>query len=623
MAVYTYTGNLLPGETTEQLILRGGSLIVSKFDSADFSDAEYAALSTRYRLSPGAGGTLATPTKALISFTDLADVFVTPGIALQPGQVFTVNNDGNGLVPAAFITEAAIQELVDESLASSPDILAAAQAAAVAAVALQDFAPAETFESSDVVFGILDEESFRSWLEIGPGGGPTPEAAEYIVNAISSTIVEAVASQLGIEFGGDALTTGISFAILDADGFRGDLELDASGHITDRVMDLWAARIGTGPGSVTIESLDATVAGRLSLTVEYVPEVSAAGKLLVNHPSTGDRKLIVASGNPRDIRLTADGYVTWTDDSGKWARVVDASAATVPLSPTEFKLACFGDSMTEGPSGFTNSFPNRLATELGLVYNTDVFNGGKSGQASSDIAIRQGGLVPLVTVTSNQVPASGAVTITAISPSTSYRLDSSVGPTLFLGTLAGVPGTLTIDQATDVFSFTRTTPGSIVSCPAGTPFYGQTSATYRDWPQIIWVGRNNTTTNTNFADARRDIASMVAYLRPYTKRYLIFGVSPSSSETNGTPARTALDAHNQALEDLYGSNFFNVVDYMATSQALADASITPTVQDLIDIANGIPPLSLRNDSLHFNPTGDLTLAKYVEASIITPKGWYL
>lgn len=57
MAVYTYTGNLDPGERTSVLVLRDGALRVPIMSWADFTAPELAFLQTRFVLVPGMIGT--------------------------------------------------------------------------------------------------------------------------------------------------------------------------------------------------------------------------------------------------------------------------------------------------------------------------------------------------------------------------------------------------------------------------------------------------------------------------------------------------------------------------------------------------------------------------------------
>ena len=133
-------------------------------------------------------------------------------------------------------------------------------------------------------------------------------------------------------------------------------------------------------------------------------------------------------------------------------------------------MLAVGDSLTF--SGGTDWPTTILEPLLGV----DVVNFGKGGWASTDIAVRLGAVQPLLTVAGNRIPASGPVTVTAISPATDYRDNNTGGPITWTRTLAGVPGTLTHNQdPAESWVFTRTTAGSAVTCQPGTAFIDTTA----------------------------------------------------------------------------------------------------------------------------------------------------
>lgn len=93
MPVYTYAGNLLPGEKTERLVLRGGALTLNLYEWADLTLAEYEALSTRYRFVEGAEGTPAETSARTISFFDLREA---PAKSLSDaGKAILLDEDGS------------------------------------------------------------------------------------------------------------------------------------------------------------------------------------------------------------------------------------------------------------------------------------------------------------------------------------------------------------------------------------------------------------------------------------------------------------------------------------------------------------------------------------------------
>lgn len=122
----------------------------------------------------------------------------------------------------------------------------------------------------------------------------------------------------------------------------------------------------------------------------------------------------------------------------------------------------------------------------------------------------------------------------------------------------------------------------------------------RGYNVIIWAGRNN---YSDLATVLDDVATMVVALGH--DRYIVMGVingSYGGYEIPGGAGYIAIQALNSALSTAYGARYFDIREYLVID-ALAAVGISPTEQDLIDIANDTPPTSLRSDALHLNTSG--------------------
>jgi len=253
------------------------------------------------------------------------------------------------------------------------------------------------------------------------------------------------------------------------------------------------------------------------------------------------------------------------------------------------------------------TYPETVASDLGVT----VYNGGIGGNASAEIATRQGGLRPLCTLTGNEIPAGSTtpIVLTAITPATGWRTG---GDSTIVGTLAGVAGTLLNDISEGHFTFTPSSaPGSTVSVPAGTPFICTEGDAMRDWINVIWSGHNNAPAGTAVTDIPRDIASMVAWLTPYTKRYLIVSITWETKSRN--------DQLNAPLIAAYPDNYVDLNGYLI-SDGLTAAGLTPTADDLADIAAGEVPRQLRYDGTHFTQAATDVIGHYI-ADQITARSW--
>lgn len=270
-------------------------------------------------------------------------------------------------------------------------------------------------------------------------------------------------------------------------------------------------------------------------------------------------------------------------------------APTPPPPPPPANIATWGDSLTAD-----------YAADLGLLMpERTVFRGGVGAQTSTQIAARQGGVVPLLRLAGDILPATGPVQIV----SQSVAMQNNQGPGPITGSLAGVPGTV-VRNADGTFTFTRTTPGLAISTDVlGERFIVDTFGR-RAWPTVFWYGRNNAGAR---AQVLADLAASVAFLEPGTP-FLVISVLNAGNEIAGTGAYNTIRALNSDLAAAYPGNFFDV-------RAALVASFDPAnPQDVIDNANDVPPSSLRRDALHMNAAGKVRLATLVKQQI-EARGW--
>ncbi|WP_328358641.1 hypothetical protein OG976_04860 [Mycobacterium sp. NBC_00419] len=239
-------------------------------------------------------------------------------------------------------------------------------------------------------------------------------------------------------------------------------------------------------------------------------------------------------------------------------------------------------SLTKTGDGWTQADPTWLQT-LGTDLGVATKNFGVMSQGSAEIAVRQGGLKPTVTLAGNQLPKGtrAATQVTDISPKDGWSQYRQAGELTMHGALGDVPGTLihNVDDGVDSFSFTPdTAPDWNRPVPAGTTFSGDQGDGYRDCIQIIWAGTNN---SAQPAAIVRDVAEMVKWI-PDPKRFLIVGANPETTAE---------------LKANYGKRFVDLQGWLR-SDGLTAAGITPTADDESSIAAGEVPSSLRVDGTH-------------------------
>ena len=85
---------------------------------------------------------------------------------------------------------------------------------------------------------------------------------------------------------------------------------------------------------------------------------------------------------------------------------------------------------------------------------------------------------------------------------------------------------------------------------------------------------------------------------------------PELHASNDTTALSDRNIVDEMYFAEFGRRFIPIQKYMI-EYGLADAGITPTSQDLIDISNGTIPSSLRNDVIHFNANSYKIVAQQI------------
>lgn len=295
--------------------------------------------------------------------------------------------------------------------------------------------------------------------------------------------------------------------------------------------------------------------------------------------------------------------------------VLDAWAARMGVGAlaglaSAFPISAWGDSQTgqtfDGQKGWVDEF----ARVLGLTQSDKVINRGFPGETSVAIAAKSGA-VPAVWTAGGTIPADGPVTMILRD-----HVDLMKWWAPMPCTLGGVHGTLTrhpdgggAPTLEHPATFTRDVAGAAVVVPPNAPLISDWAELYRSCMTIIMSGRNNGgagTVDRVVADTR----AQVEFLTGLDGKYLVL------SQINGT-YRDGINAANKLA---YGPRYIDVLAYLASTKALADAGITPTSQDLTDIAAGNIPTSFYADGTHLNGVGLITMGRYM-AQIVIGKVW--
>lgn len=279
-------------------------------------------------------------------------------------------------------------------------------------------------------------------------------------------------------------------------------------------------------------------------------------------------------------------------------------------------IICDGDSLTAGAgSAIGQGYVERLRARL-KPQGITVTKRAVGGQGAQAIATRQGGYVNLITVENNIIPA--AVQPVNIVASTQTPITNQGGGPI-KGTLNGIEGTIAATfsgTARLTFTFTRSSPGTEDTyIDPATPFIKKADGHEYDI-DIIWLGRNNTSSPDLTKICLDAIAACVKHLKAKNKRFVVMSILNGeypNEYSGGTVYQRIIDTNN-AIKEAYPENYLEVRGPLVRSY-------NPELeQDVLDFSHDIVPASLRNDSIHLNDAG-YTILEELVYNFIKNKGW--
>jgi hypothetical protein len=258
------------------------------------------------------------------------------------------------------------------------------------------------------------------------------------------------------------------------------------------------------------------------------------------------------------------------------------AGASISMTVSAFGVAVWGDSLTYGNQG--NYDKGNVPSDLENLITLPVENEGYDGQTSTQIGVREGGILTYATVTGGLIPASGSVTVTfpvgyePVGPTSTSALAPAVS-----GAIQGVHGSVAIDSTGTIYTFTRSSPGNAVNAPGSPQFVVDTP--YGGYIVVIWAGRNNTGQTTRILS---DIAAMVATV-PSGQNYLVLPIinEQRPPEWIGGSVYEWLVSFNGQLASIYGSHYLDIW------KLLVDSYDPTQANDVSDYNNYEVPTSLR------------------------------
>jgi lysophospholipase L1-like esterase len=273
----------------------------------------------------------------------------------------------------------------------------------------------------------------------------------------------------------------------------------------------------------------------------------------------------------------------------------------VDSMPTNDKriVVCWGDSLTQG-ANLQTPYTTKFSELLGSNYT--VINRGRGGDTAEGIACRQGGLpIYLQPCTlSNTAYEKVNVTVKNIMGESIRPLfdSSNLGERVVINGKTyyfGGQGSL---SELGVIPY-QNGDGQTITRPYKLTFAD--SVSLKNKTMVIWSGSNNSPTLSNIDNVISKINAMINYNG--NNNYIVVGM------TSLTAMPDVLEI-NKRMALAFGDHFLDISEYLRT-YGLEDAGITPTAQDIIDIANGDIPTSLRTDPVHLTTKANEIVANQI------------
>lgn len=322
------------------------------------------------------------------------------------------------------------------------------------------------------------------------------------------------------------------------------------------------------------------------------------------HIDTGFLWAVVDAKGRIGLGIRADGTVV-----GKFEIPQPAPIKGLEYLQPRNDIWCLGDSLTAGAGGQL-TWAQQLAAEFP---QRRISNWGVGGQTSTQIAARAGAYPALLSVSGNRVPGSGAVEIT----DRTISLLTNQGMQSLRGWLGGIYGTLSRNNSTDAYLFTRSEAGKTVIVTPKMPFVPDVEK--RDFEtMIIFLGRNNIGA---VDDIKRDIARCVSLQKTAEKRYLI--ITPPNGGTRTAGQSTNEGTGSFALQSIKTIEDWAVQEYGDRALKVREFSFQfqdGSADDLDDVAKETVPRSLRIDGVHWTTAFHTQVFTWIHNEIAR-RGW--
>lgn len=292
-------------------------------------------------------------------------------------------------------------------------------------------------------------------------------------------------------------------------------------------------------------------------------------------------------------------------------------------------LALWGSSSIEGAhchDGVPPFWHTRLDQQLQNSLGIPVYNFGRGGETSSNIAARRGVAQNLTSLIFEyeEIPASGSAIV---------KLDKKCGNdwnkyTRFPGYVQTIPAVLSATgQKPGYYSFSRMDEGTTQSAPRQSnlaEFHSYQAMISQSSHHLIQVGRNN------LLELERIVADTQACFEMAPDKSIVMGHFEALHDAPSSPRSCAVRKYNAWGLKTFGERFMNPQEWIRENSRqswlsehdLAGSSLWQRSTDQKDFdLSKIPGSLYANDGFHLNGWGYLALGRMIEQKI-TDLAWF-
>lgn len=255
-------------------------------------------------------------------------------------------------------------------------------------------------------------------------------------------------------------------------------------------------------------------------------------------------------------------------------------------------IDCYGDSLTQGAGSTNYPYPTKLQELVGSNYTVN--NYGQGGEKAEEIAFRQGGLNAIVKPF-EMVEGKTYIDFKSINGADISNVSYYTGK-YYGNSNVYINGEKLMFRASADGAYLSPTNGNQVGMVFDRPYQMIAEGNGTNHILLVCIGQNGWVDDN--AEHLADVIDLMIEHNNYAK-YLVIG-RPTGTTTDRAE-------EEKILSSRFGNHYVNAREYIS-AYAIADNNLTATSGDESAMSIGAIPPQVRNDSVHMNDYGYISMA---------------